>query len=155
MTADDPLSTLCRRCGLCCDGNLFSHVALAEGEVEVVRRRGLPIVARDDGTAVVRQRCPALHGRTCTIYDDRPASCRRYRCLLFAALADHELSLAEALAEVDAALARIADVAAELPGDGPPLQRARAAARAGALSPAAAAALARADNLLARRFGVR
>jgi Fe-S-cluster containining protein len=152
---DDPLSTLCRRCGLCCDGNLFSHVGLAGNELEPLRRRGLPIVARDDGSPVIRQRCPALHDRTCTIYDERPASCRRYRCLLYAALADHELSLAEALAEVDAALARIADVDAELPGDGAPLQRARTAARAGALSPAAAAALARAEALLARRFGVR
>lgn len=152
---DDPLSTLCRRCGLCCDGNLFSHVALAGDEVLAVYRRGLPIVARDDGTPVIRQRCAALHERTCTFYDERPASCRRYRCLLYAALADHELSPDEALAEVDEALARIAAVDAALPGDGAPLQRARAAARAGALSPAAAAALARAEALLARRFGVR
>ncbi|MFY0580866.1 hypothetical protein ACN28S_47425 [Cystobacter fuscus] len=37
-------SDLCRRCGLCCDGNLFSHVPLEHAEVDAARRQGLEVV---------------------------------------------------------------------------------------------------------------
>lgn len=149
MTADDPLSALCRRCGLCCDGSLFSLVPLADDEPAAARRRGLPIALRDGAAPALRQPCPALVARACTVYDERPAACRRYRCLLYAALADHEVSPAEAAATVDDAHAAIAAALAGRPS----LPAARAAARAGDLSPETEAALARAEALLARRFG--
>jgi hypothetical protein len=107
-----PLSTLCQRCGLCCDGNLFTSVPLQGAEVETVRRLSLPVIARADGSPGLAQRCAALEGRCCTVYSERPEACRRYRCNLHVALAEGEVSLNEALTVVDEAHARLRAVAA-------------------------------------------
>lgn len=119
----DDASTLCQRCGLCCDGNLFNSVPLADAEVEPVRARGLIVVARGDGGSALRQRCAALGERGCGVYAQRPGRCREYRCMLLVAMMEGEVGLAEALGIVDEAHARIAAV--DAPGDGAPLERAR------------------------------
>jgi uncharacterized protein len=129
-----PLSTLCQRCGLCCDGNLFATVPLRRSEVAPMQRLCLTVVERADGTPELSQRCASLEGRCCTVYAERPEACRRYRCYLLIALAEGEVSLDEALAVVDGAHARIRAVGAAL-----------APARAG--SPAAVMQRARQDNL--------
>lgn len=103
----DPRSTLCLACGLCCDGNLFTQVPLRAGEVEPIRRRGLPVLERPQGVAL-RQRCGALDGCRCDIYEDRPAACRDYRCMLLTALAEDEVSLRDALVIVEQAHALLA-----------------------------------------------
>lgn len=131
-----PLSTLCLRCGMCCDGSLFTHVSLQPDETTALQRRGVPLSRREDGTQALAQHCGALDGRTCTVYSDRPASCRRYHCQLFAALAEKEVSLEEALGVVDQAHALRASLERELPDDATPdaprsvMQRARRAAQA-------------------------
>jgi hypothetical protein len=114
-----PLSTLCQRCGLCCDGTLFTHVPLHPTEVEPLRALGLPVRKREDGTPLLPQRCAALDGRRCTAYAARPEGCRRYHCNLFAALAEGEVSLPEALAVVDGAHALLASAG---PEHGPPVE---------------------------------
>ena len=98
-----PLSTLCLRCGLCCDGTLFTHVPLQRTEAGPLKALGLPVKEREDGTPILPQRCAALDGRTCTAYAQRPAGCRRYHCNLFSALSEGEVSLEEALSTVDRA----------------------------------------------------
>jgi hypothetical protein len=118
------------RCGLCCDGNLFSSVPLRRSEVEPLQRLSLPVVNRADGTPGLQQRCAALEGRCCTVYAERPETCRTYRCHLLTAAAEGEVSLEEALAVVDEAHARIRAVEAALPpaspgSPGAVLQRAR------------------------------
>lgn len=112
------LSTLCLRCGLCCDGTLFTHVPLRRSEVEPLKALGLPVGERADGVSMLPQRCAALEGRTCTAYAARPEGCRRYHCHLYTALAEGEVSLEEALAVVDGAHALRADAEKE-----PELQR--------------------------------
>lgn len=124
------LSTLCQRCGLCCDGNLFSSLPVRRSEVEAMQRLSLPVVERADGTPGIEQRCAALDGRCCTVYADRPEACRRYRCYLLTAAAEGEVSVEEALAVVDEAHAQIRAVEAALPPERPGspkavLQRAR------------------------------
>lgn len=113
------LSTLCQRCGLCCDGTLFTHVPLRPTEVEPLRALGLPVREREDGTPLLPQRCAALDGRRCTAYAERPEGCRRYHCHLFAALAEGEVSLPEALAVVEGAHALLASAG---PERGPPVE---------------------------------
>ncbi len=103
----DPRSTLCLACGLCCDGNLFTQVPLRAEEVAPIVHRGLQVLERAQGAAL-RQRCGALDGRRCEIYDERPAACRGYRCMLLTALAEDEVSLADALAVVEQAHALLA-----------------------------------------------
>jgi Fe-S-cluster containining protein len=125
-----PLSTLCQRCGLCCDGNLFATVPLRRAEVAPLRRLKLQVLERADGTPELAQRCTALEGRCCTVYAERPEACRRYRCYLLTALAEGEVSLDEAIAVVDGAHERIRAVEAALGpagADAPPsvMQRAR------------------------------
>jgi len=122
----EPDSTLCLACGLCCDGTLFTQVPLRSDELGRVRRRGLPILERPQGAAL-QQRCAALAGCRCEIYDDRPAACRSYRCMLLTALGEGEVSLAEALVVVGQAHAAIAEVARAHPGEGAAMQRARRA----------------------------
>lgn len=148
------LESLCQRCGLCCDGSLFTQVPLVGAEeVAAVRRRGLVVLTRADGSAALPQPCAALAGRRCTVYEERPESCRRYRCMLYAALAEDEVAPAEALATVEQAQALIAAVAEALPpGPGAPLQRARRAAAADELAPETAEALRRALAFVERRF---
>ena len=108
-----PLSTLCQRCGLCCDGTLFTHVPLRRTEVAPLKALGLPVTEREDGTPILPQRCAALDGRRCTAYAERPEGCRRYHCNLFAALSEGEVSLPEALAAVEGAHALLASAGAE------------------------------------------
>jgi len=133
----DPHTVLCLACGLCCDGNLFTQVPVRSDELERVRRRGLPILERSNGH-VLPQRCAALDGCRCEIYDDRPAACRGYRCMLYAAMGEGEVSLPEALEIVAQAHAKIA--AAQDPGEGAVMQRARQARQSGTLASASPAA---------------
>jgi uncharacterized protein len=81
---DTDLASLCQSCGLCCDGSLFGLVVLAPEEVEPARRRRLPLVASGRG---FEQPCAALDAevdgrRTCSIYAERPLSCRKFSCRL-------------------------------------------------------------------------
>ena len=97
---ETPLATLCRGCGLCCDGSLFTHVGLEPEDLARLRAHGIATVTRASGATVLPQRCVALEGYDCRIYPDRPASCASYQCLLAAALLDKEVTLEEAQAVV-------------------------------------------------------
>lgn len=124
------LSDLCQRCGLCCDGTLFSHVPLRPEEVEPARRNRLDVGTLADGTPVLRQGCTALCERRCTAYTERPKACRQYTCRLFTELASGRVSSEQALAVVDEAHALLARLERGLPPDtearpSPVLERAR------------------------------
>lgn len=141
-------TTLCRRCGLCCDGNLFDSVPLAAEEVASARGRGLLVVVRADGSAALQQRCAALGDAGCGVYTQRPGRCREYRCMLLSALEADEVGLAEALAIVDEAHGRLAAVPS---GAGSALARAR---RCGAEVAEARAAMAFVGRHFERRAGL-
>ena len=143
------LSALCLACGLCCDGNLFTQVPLVEAEALRLRGR-LPVIVREDGTPALRQRCEALVGRCCAVYEERPGGCRRFVCMLHTALAADELGAAEALEIVAQAHALLAAADRELPtGAAAVMQRAREARRTGEPVPAAVEA---ARRHMARHF---
>jgi len=100
------MSDVCQTCGLCCDGSLFTIVPLATDEdVPSI----LPIITRADGSRAFRQKCPALAGTCCTVYEARPQACQRHECLLFRAVTDKEVDLGEAAAVVARAKALIAE----------------------------------------------
>ena len=108
-TPERPLSVLCRGCGLCCDGSLFTHVPLEPEEVEQLHALGIPTRRRRSGAEVLPQRCSALEGRDCKIYADRPATCAKYRCLLADALLEEQVTLEQAQAIVSKAQRLIAN----------------------------------------------
>ncbi|WP_375755664.1 YkgJ family cysteine cluster protein [Corallococcus exercitus] len=146
------LSTLCLHCGMCCDGTLFTQVPLKPGEAEALRQRGLPLGTREDGTEVLPQRCAALNGLCCTVYEERPEACRRYRCQLFTALAEGEVSLEEAKGVVDAAHAKVDAVGSAGDGRGSAMRQARVAAASLELPSEAREALAHAEVYLDKHF---
>jgi uncharacterized protein len=98
--AESEISTLCRGCGLCCDGSLFTHVWLEPEEIQRLHELGIPTRIRQSGSEVLPQRCSALEGRECRIYKDRPAPCASYECLLAQALVEKRTSLEAAQAVV-------------------------------------------------------
>jgi hypothetical protein len=80
--------SLCLTCGFCCDGTLFDRTPLAEQD-DPSLRVSLEVL---DGQHHGVQPCPALEGVACRVYEKRPLTCRRYRCLLLEAHEAGEVS---------------------------------------------------------------
>lgn len=80
--ATDASQDLCTRCGLCCTGVLFEWVVVQEKEVDSVAALGLPVTVREDGRQGFDQPCPMFSAGCCSVYAERPISCRRFRCEL-------------------------------------------------------------------------
>jgi Fe-S-cluster containining protein len=78
------LGTLCRSCGLCCDGSLFGCVTLEPEELPRARKNHLHVLQRGNA---FEQPCSALSTLgtrcACSIYPDRPRSCRAFTCRLY------------------------------------------------------------------------
>jgi hypothetical protein len=83
---------LCLRCGLCCNGALFEHVPLEDGESS--RLASLGAEPRKVGSRdVLPQPCACLVETRCTIYPDRPRTCSRFECDMLRAYNRGALSL--------------------------------------------------------------
>jgi len=86
VESDNELATLCRACSLCCDGSLFGRVAVAPEEAKSAWRGRLRVL--DSGNSF-DQPCAALlrertgERRSCSIYADRPRSCRLFACRIY------------------------------------------------------------------------
>jgi hypothetical protein len=109
---------LCLSCGLCCDGTLFAAVPLLPEEVDTSTRLSLRVLPKVDGGHVAQLPCSALHGLRCSVYTERPRTCRVYRCDLLSALDSDEVSVEEAqvmVRQVKDAASRLAQQIA--PGD--------------------------------------
>ncbi len=95
------LETLCRSCGLCCDGSLFGRVPLAPAELPGAKKRRLHVLG---GGRAFEQPCAALSTLgtqcACSIYPDRPGACRAFTCRLYERLRRDGGSLAERLESV-------------------------------------------------------
>lgn len=125
LAGGSPSARLCTACGACCNGTIFDEVPLLREEVELGKRLSLPIVPAGD-EAVMSLPCPRLAGATCTIYEDRPSTCRTYRCGLLVDVEAGRVAVGEALDRVDALRVAAERVRAELPdlGRGVPIFRA-------------------------------
>ncbi len=150
-------STLCTACGMCCDGTLFSFVAITRDEAITLRAANVE-VTDDAGRLKLPQRCGALQGCTCTVYAQRPFVCRRFDCLLVRAVKDKELPVEEALAITAEARSRLDRLEGLLPKRTPgepsgPLLRAATLAQTGTrVSDAARLAFDEAQEHLRRHF---
>lgn len=150
-------SQLCLECGFCCDGNLFAFVAISSDEAQTLRSRGLAVID-DKGRLKLAQRCGALEGCRCRVYEQRPMGCRKFDCLLARSLVEKDLPLSDALEIVAEAKARLARLEGLLPKATPsdpsgPVRRAAALSQSGArVSDAARAAWDEAQDFLRRHF---
>lgn len=104
---------LCLSCGLCCDGSLFWAVPVARGE---------DVPATLDAEGRLRQPCACFEGR-CTIYPDRPASCRSFDCRVLQTVRAGRRDHAWALRQIAGMRRVLAAVDAALPGSEPSIYR--------------------------------
>ncbi len=106
---DLELTALCQSCGLCCDGSLFGRVRLESSDVDSARRHRLLVVANGKS---FEEPCTALVERDtrrhCSIYAERPESCRRFVCELYAGHIRDPASLDERMALIRRAKALLA-----------------------------------------------
>lgn len=102
MSSAADLSSICQRCGLCCDGTLFPVARLAPEEVEPAKKNGLVIFNQGDAQGAELP-CARFDRATCgcTIYDQRPRTCRGFECTLLARARTGDMPVAAALATID------------------------------------------------------
>lgn len=113
-----PLEALCLDCGLCCDGSLFEAVLVTESEAGQACWASHTAGGGPGISPRVAQPCPMLHGQTCTIYAQRPETCRRYECGLYTRVSLGELAEDEARREIADFKSLIRRATQRLPDDG-------------------------------------
>lgn len=113
---DSPANLLCKACGLCCSGHLFSWVRLDANELDKAEKLGLKVIRDDPRQRGFLQPCQVWDG-TCTVYTspDYPRSCARYKCKQFKELVDEKTSLPDAMGKVEQAHEMIRDLENDLP----------------------------------------
>ena len=104
---------ICLTCGLCCSGGLFDHVDLQPGEIDPIVALGAKLYPGEPPRIAFP--CALLCGKACTVYDNRPAMCRKYRCELLFRRENGGISDSEALGLIKQALHLVAAVEALLP----------------------------------------
>jgi len=113
---DSPANTLCKACGLCCSGHLFSWVRLNVPELDNVENLGVQVIRNDPRQRGFTQPCPLWRG-TCTVYTSPayPASCRKYKCTVLRRLQDEDITLPEALSVIQETLDLIREIETVMP----------------------------------------
>ena len=99
--------SLCLSCGLCCDGTMFHAAPITEEEAARLEGRVRLSAARTN----LLQGCSALEGCSCRVYEDRPATCRVFKCLMLASLEEGIIDEAEAREGIGEVMKRRAEVA--------------------------------------------
>lgn len=89
--------SICVGCGMCCDGTLFSRASVTSND-DPVSLVSLGFITKGDETdRWFIQPCQAFGDGHCQVYDQRPQTCRRFRCALLVEHEDNALPAAEAL----------------------------------------------------------
>lgn len=108
---------LCKSCGLCCSGHLFSWVRLNANELDKTEALGLNVIRNDPRQRGFLQPCPVWQGGICTVYEspDYPRSCAKYKCIVLRKLLDEEINLPDAMNQIQETLGLIREVESLLP----------------------------------------
>lgn len=108
---------LCKSCGLCCSGHLFSWVRLNANELDKVEKLGLRVIRNDPRQRGFLQPCPVWKSGVCTVYEspDYPSSCRKYKCVVLRKLQDEEIDFPDAMNQIKETLNLIREVESLLP----------------------------------------
>ena len=77
---DNSAVNICVGCGLCCDGTIFTEVTLVDVDEQppLIAVRAEITQRRDQ--FFLGQPCAASTPAGCSIYEERPALCRTYKC---------------------------------------------------------------------------
>lgn len=113
---ESPANTLCKSCGLCCSGHLFSWVRLNAPELDQVEKLGLRVIRDDPRQRGFLQPCPVWNG-ICTVYTspDYPRSCAKYKCKVLRQFLDGDIQLPDALSAIQETLNLIREIEPLLP----------------------------------------
>lgn len=113
---ESPANALCKSCGLCCSGHLFSWVRLNAPELDQVEKLGLKVIRDDPRQRGFVQPCAMWNG-VCTVYTSPhyPGSCRKYKCKVLRQLLEEDISLIEGLSIIQETLALIREIEPLLP----------------------------------------
>lgn len=119
-------NTLCKACGLCCTGHLFSWTKLRSVELDSVEALGVKVIRSVPSQRGFNQPCPLWQGQ-CTVYTspNYPLFCRTYKCKLLKKVLDETTTLQEALNTVEVAKGMIHELEGLLPASPNPNFRER------------------------------
>lgn len=94
----DEADALCRTCGLCCSGHLFSWVQIKAVEIAHLQKLGLTVIQPVKNKSGFTQPCPMWDGE-CSIYqsENYPSGCRSFNCKLLREVLNESISLSRAL----------------------------------------------------------
>jgi uncharacterized protein len=115
-TGESPGTILCKSCGLCCTGHLFSWAQLRPAELDAAEALGMKVFRSDPRARRFSQPCPLWQGQ-CTIYTSPqyPHACRSYKCKLLKEVLIEKVSLPHALTVVQGAKEMINELESRLP----------------------------------------
>ena len=115
-TKESQANILCKSCGLCCTGHLFSWTKLRSAELDSAEALGLNVFRSVPRQRGFSQPCPLWQGE-CTIYGSPhyPHFCRTYKCKLLKEVLDENTPLPNALTVVQQAKGMIHELEALLP----------------------------------------
>ena len=115
-TNETQANVLCKSCGLCCTGHLFTWTKLKSSELDSAEALGLYVFRFPTSQRGFNQPCPLWQG-VCTIYASAhyPHFCRTYKCKLLKQVLDETTSLSHAETVVQQAKGLIRELEALLP----------------------------------------
>jgi len=90
----DDVSNICLSCGLCCDGTLIGFVHLDGDEIPAVKE--VMDIEEADGQGFFLHPCKK-YCDGCTIYDQRPKQCGKFKCGLLNSVEQKELDFDSAV----------------------------------------------------------
>ncbi|HET7143398.1 MAG TPA: YkgJ family cysteine cluster protein, partial [Anaerolineales bacterium] len=107
---------LCKSCGLCCTGHLFTWTKLKSVELAPARSLGLNVFGAEPNQRGFSQPCPLWEGQ-CAIHatPQYPHACRTYKCKLLKEVIDETTPLANALIIIQQTKGMINDLEMILP----------------------------------------
>lgn len=106
--------SICIGCGLCCDGTVVTHLAVAdESDLGApLRMLGVEIAAAAE-PPVFALPCPAVAQGCCTIHGlHRPSACAQFECRVSASVLDGSMTVETARATIADAFSLRDEVAA-------------------------------------------
>jgi uncharacterized protein len=130
QAGESQANILCKACGLCCTGHLFTWTKLRSAELNSLEALGLKVIRSVPRERGFNQPCPLWKGQ-CTIYGSTnyPHFCGSYKCALLKKLLDGTTALRDALSLVEQAKEMIQDLEGLLPHSPNPNFRERLAAQ--------------------------
>lgn len=91
--------SVCLDCGMCCNGTFLDYAPVTEAEAKVLESRGLPVNLIEGLGLRIKLPCRKFES-CCTIYADRPAVCRSFRCRLLKSIDKGKIETGNALQRI-------------------------------------------------------